>query len=107
MDSASIFARNLELIRLAKGYTQDNRAFDADIYRSHLSNIKGTASSASLEMVDKLSTILGVESWQMLVPALIVESIEPAPGISNHFIAPATLRIVRDQDSKRKLRSTQ
>lgn len=104
MDSASIFARNLELIRVAKGYTQENLALDADVSRSHLANIKGTASSATLEMVDKFARVLDVESWQMLVPDLVVESLDPAAGAAAEFLPPATLRVVRDQDSKRRLR---
>lgn len=99
--SASTFARNLELIRVAKGYTQENLAFDADVSRSHFSNIKGAENSPTLEMVDKLARALGVESWQMLVPDLIVESLEPGSASSNAFIPPSTLKVVRDQDSKR------
>ena len=106
MDSASIFARNLELIRMAKGYTQENLAFDAEISRSHLANIKGAANSATLEMIDKLARVLDVEPWQMLLPNLEVESVESGSQASNQFSAPNKLSVVRDQDSKRKLRST-
>ncbi|MGN6690928.1 MAG: helix-turn-helix domain-containing protein [Sphingopyxis sp.] len=91
---------------MAKGYTQENLALDAEISRSHLANIKGATNSPSLEMVDKISKVLGVESWQLLLPNLEVESLEPDAGSVSEFTAPATLKIVRDQDSKRKLRSS-
>jgi len=105
MDSASILARNLELIRIAKGYTQENLAIDAEISRSHFANIKSGTHSATLEMVDRLAHVLGIEAWQILLPDLIVESVQEKTGVKNEFVAPSTLRIVRDQGSKRKLRS--
>ncbi len=107
MDSASIFARNLELIRMAKGYTQENLALDAEISRSHLANIKGVANSATLEMIDKLASVLDVEPWQMLLPNLEVESIQAGSQASNQFSPPNKLSVIRDQGSKRKLRSTE
>lgn len=106
MDSAFVFARNLELVRMAKGYTQENLALDAEISRSHLANIKSAANSPSLEMLDKIAKVLGVEPWQLLLPELEVESLEPNAGNVNKFTAPAKLQIVRNQDSKRKLRSS-
>lgn len=107
MESDSIFARNLELIRIAKGYTQENLALDADVARSYLSNLKSGTNSATLEMVDKLARVLEVEAWQLLLPDLTVESVEPGNEMStNSMTPPAVLRVVRSQTSKRKLRSS-
>jgi transcriptional regulator with XRE-family HTH domain len=105
MESDSIFARNLELVRIAKGYTQENLALDADVARSYLSNLKSGTNSATLEMVDKLARVLEVESWQLLLPDLTVESVEPGQDVSaDPMSRPTVLKIVRNQTSKRKLR---
>ena len=108
MDLESIFSRNLELIRVAKGYTQENLALDADISRSHLFNLKSGANSSTLEMLRKIADVLGVEPWLLLVPDLTVESVpagsdlQPFPGVE-----PSVLKVAKDQDSKRRLRSTE
>jgi transcriptional regulator with XRE-family HTH domain len=105
MDSDSIFARNLELIRVAKGYTQENLALDADVARSYISNLKSRTNSATLEMVDKLARVLEVEPWQLLLPDLKVESVKAEENISaDAVLQPTILRVVKSQTSKRKLR---
>ena len=105
MDSAAILARNLELIRVAKGYTHENLALDADIARSHISNIKNLSHSATLALVDRLAKTLEVEPWLLLVPDLAVESVAEADAGSIEPRAPvAPLRVVKNQTSKRKLR---
>lgn len=105
MDSDSIFARNLELVRVAKGYTQENLALDADVARSYLSNLKSGTNSATLEMVDKLARVLEVESWQLLLPDLTVESVEPGQETSDDPMPTlSVLKVVKNQTSKRKLR---
>ena len=108
MDPDSVFARNLELIRVARGYTQENLALDADISRSHLSNIKSGANSSTLEMLQKIAEVLQVEPWLLLVPDLTVESVPPGSETSPlPSVQPLTLRLTKDQDSKRRLRSTE
>lgn len=107
MESDTNFARNLELVRIAKGYTQENLALDADVARSYLSNLKSGTNSATLEMVDKLARVLEVESWQLLLPDLTVVSVEPGQETSTDpSSGPSVLKVVRNQTSKRKLRSS-
>ena len=97
----------MELIRIAKGYTQENLALDAEIARSYLANLKSGTNSATLEMVDKLARVLGVKPWQLLVPDLIVQSVEVGSNETSDFSAsPPVLKVVKDQTSKRKLRSS-
>ena len=106
MVSDSIFAHNLELVRVAKGYTQENLALDADVARSHLSNLKSGANSATLEMIDKFAAVLEIDSWYLLLPALTIESVEPGDDTALDPARPFHLKVVRNQTSKRKLRST-
>lgn len=105
MDSAAILARNLELIRVAKGYTHENLALDADIARSHISNIRSNSHSATLALVDRLAKTLEVEAWLLLVPNLVVESVPEGEAGSILPRSPLpVLRVVKNQTSKRKLR---
>jgi transcriptional regulator with XRE-family HTH domain len=105
MNSDQIFARNLEAIRLAKGYTHENLAHDADITRSYIWNLKNATNSASLETLDKLAKVLEVEPWQLLVPGLVVESVPEAEADTIEASAPLPpLKVVKNQTSKRKLR---
>lgn len=106
MDSAAILARNLELVRVAKGYTHENLALDADIARSHISNIKNSSHSATLALADKLARVLEVETWQLLMPGLTVESVTEADAASvEPWPALPPLKVIKNQTSKRKLRT--
>ena len=108
MDLESIFARNLELIRVAKGYTQENLALDADISRSHLANLKAGSSSSTLEMLSRIAGVLGVEPWLLLLPDLTVESVHTPQELgSKPLLDPLVLKVLKDQDSKRRLRPTE
>jgi len=105
MDSAAILARNLELIRVAKGYTHENLALDADIARSHIANIRSNSHSATLALIDRLARTLEVEPWVLLVPDLVVESVSEADAAAIEPNPPLpVLRVVKNQTSKRKLR---
>ncbi len=106
MSSDEIFARNLEAVRLAKGYTHENLALDAEITRSYIWNLKNATNSASLDTLDKLAKVLGVEPWQLLVPDLVVESV-PETGAETIEPYPPLppLKVAKTQTSKRKLRS--
>ena len=103
MDSTETLARNLELIRIARGYTQENLALDAGIARSHIANIKSLSHSATLALIDKLAAALEVEPWQLLADNLVVERVD-ADAAEAYPPLPA-LRIAKTQTSKRQLRS--
>lgn len=91
---------------MAKGYTHENLALDAEVARSHITNIKNSSHSATLALVDRLARTLEVEPWVLLIPDLIVESVAEADAASvESWPAVPTLRVVKSQHSKRKLRS--
>lgn len=105
MDSAEILARNLERIRIAKGYTQENLALDAGVSRSHIGNIKGLTHSATLALVDRLAAALDVQPWMLLAADLQVESVDPDDADAGSTYPPLpVLRVVKTQQSKRRLR---
>jgi transcriptional regulator with XRE-family HTH domain len=66
MDLREVFARNLRRLRHAKGLSQDDLAYEAEISRSYLSQLEKGAFYASLKIIGKLATVLNVEPAELL-----------------------------------------
>ena len=66
MDLRETFAANLRRIRNAKGLSQDDLAYEAEISRSYLSQIKKGSFHVSLKIIGKLAKALGVEPAEFL-----------------------------------------
>ncbi len=66
MDLREVFATNLRRLRHAKGLSQDDLAYEAEVSRSYLSQLEKGAFYASLKIVDKLAKVLGVEPAELL-----------------------------------------
>jgi transcriptional regulator with XRE-family HTH domain len=66
MDLRDVFATNLRRLRNAKGMSQDELAYEAEISRGYLSQIEKGVFFASLKVVGKLATALGVEPAELL-----------------------------------------
>jgi transcriptional regulator with XRE-family HTH domain len=66
MSIREIFASNLRTIRLAKGLSQEELAHRADIHRTYVSSLERCQYSATIDMVDSLAGILGVEAADLL-----------------------------------------
>jgi len=54
MDLREVFAFNLRRLRHAKGLSQDDLAYEAEVSRSYLSQLEKGAFYASLRIVDRL-----------------------------------------------------
>lgn len=67
MSSREILARNLRLLRAAKGMSQEALADGADIARSYVGALEGQRNSASVDRLDKLAEVLGVETHMLLM----------------------------------------
>ena len=61
-----MFATNLRRLRNAKGISQDDLAYDADISRSYLSQLEKGVFYASLRIIEKLASTLDVEPAEFL-----------------------------------------
>jgi transcriptional regulator with XRE-family HTH domain len=57
---------NLRRLRNAKGLSQDDLAYDAEISRSYLSQLEKGRFYASLRIVGKLAATLGVDPSELL-----------------------------------------
>jgi transcriptional regulator with XRE-family HTH domain len=66
MDLREVFATNLRRLRNARGLSQDDLAYEAEVSRSYLSQIEKGVFFASLKIVGKLATALDVEPAELL-----------------------------------------
>jgi transcriptional regulator with XRE-family HTH domain len=66
MDLREVFAFNLRRLRHAKGLSQDDLSYEAEVSRSYLSQLEKGAFYASLKIVGKLANVLDVEPAELL-----------------------------------------
>jgi transcriptional regulator with XRE-family HTH domain len=69
MDLRQIFATNLRKARHAKGLSQEALAFDAEIDRTHLSEIENGKTWVGLEIIAKLAAVLEIQPYELLMPS--------------------------------------
>ena len=68
MDLRGRFAANLRRLRHAKGISQDDLAYEAEISRSYLSQLEKGTFHASLRIIGKLADVLKAEPTEFLKP---------------------------------------
>ena len=68
MDLRQIFATNLRKARHAKGLSQEALAFDAEMDRTHLSEIENGKTWVGLEIIGKLAAALEIQPYELLMP---------------------------------------
>ncbi|HEV7601061.1 MAG TPA: helix-turn-helix transcriptional regulator [Bradyrhizobium sp.] len=66
MDLREVFATNLRRLRNAKGMSQDELAYEAEISRSYLSQLEKGSFYVSIKIIGKLAKTLGVEPDELL-----------------------------------------
>jgi transcriptional regulator with XRE-family HTH domain len=66
MNLRQVFAANLRRLRNAKGLSQDDLAYEAEVSRSYLSQLEKGVFHASLKIVGKLADALSVEPAELL-----------------------------------------
>lgn len=66
MSLRDVFARNLRRYRLEAGLSQETLAADADIDRTYVSALERSVYSASIDMIEKLAGVIGVEPSKLL-----------------------------------------
>ena len=60
MEIREVFAHNLKALRLAKGLSQEELAHLADIDRTYISSLERCVYNASIDVVERLASVLGV-----------------------------------------------
>jgi transcriptional regulator with XRE-family HTH domain len=66
MDLREVFATNLRRLRHARGLSQDDLAYEAEVSRSYLSQLEKGVYYASLKIVGKVAAVLEVEPAELL-----------------------------------------
>ena len=66
MDIRQRLAQNLRRLRQAKGWSQEQFAFEADIHRTYISDLERAARNPTITVVDKLALCLGVKLGELL-----------------------------------------
>ena len=61
-----MFALNLKAMRQAKGLSQEELAHQADIDRTYVSSLERCIYNASIDVVERLALVLGVEASDLL-----------------------------------------
>lgn len=75
MNIREIFALNLRTLRNARGLSQEELAHRANIHRTYISSLERCVYSPTIDMVDGIAQILGVEAFELLV-------LKRAPGVN-------------------------
>jgi transcriptional regulator with XRE-family HTH domain len=66
MDLRGVFATNLRRLRNARGFSQDELAYEAEVSRSYLSQLEKGAFYASLKIIGRLAQALKAEPAEFL-----------------------------------------
>jgi transcriptional regulator with XRE-family HTH domain len=66
MEIRETFARNLRTLRQARKMSQEELAHRAGIDRTYISSLERCVYSPSIEVLDRLATVLGVEPADLL-----------------------------------------
>lgn len=66
MDIRQRLARNLREARTAKGWSQEQFAFEADIHRTYISDLERGVRNPTITVVEKLAKALKVSAGELL-----------------------------------------
>jgi transcriptional regulator with XRE-family HTH domain len=68
MEIREILARNLRRQRNIQGLSQEELAHRADLDRTYISALERSVYAASIDVLDRLAKVLGVEAADLLKP---------------------------------------
>lgn len=66
MDIKAVVGRNVKQHREAKGLSQEQLAFEADLHRTYVSGVERSVRNPTVLIVAKLANALGVEPSKLL-----------------------------------------
>lgn len=78
MRGRELVGKNIKRIRVAKGVSQEQLAFDASIDRSYLGGIERCDENPSVDTLDKIATVLEIELAELFQP---IEAKSEIPGL--------------------------
>ena len=66
MSSREMLARNLRALRREKRMSQEELAHRADLDRTYISSLERSVYSATIDVVDRLAEVLGVDASDLI-----------------------------------------
>lgn len=69
MSIREVLARNLKRYRAEQGLSQEELAHRANINRTYISSLERKQYGATIDVVESLAEVLGVETYELLRPA--------------------------------------
>ena len=63
-----LLAANLVRMRRALNWSQEDLALEAGLHRTFVAHVERGARNISLDNIEKLAVVLGVESYRLLMP---------------------------------------
>ncbi len=66
MDIQERLAKNLRKHRKAKGWSQEEFAFEAEIHRTYISDLERGVRNPTVSIIEKLAVALGVTAGELL-----------------------------------------
>lgn len=79
MNGRALVARNLRRLRTERGVSQERLAADAGVDRAYISELEREQGNASVDLLDRLAVVLGVEVGEFL--SAIREGEPPASAL--------------------------
>jgi transcriptional regulator with XRE-family HTH domain len=67
MDLVQLLGRNVRAARLARGLSQEQLAFEAEMKRSYLSDLERGTRNPSVRALGRLAKALGLEPAELLI----------------------------------------
>jgi len=67
-DLRGVLAFNIRLLRVRKGWSQEELALECDLDRTYVSAVERSRWNVSLSNIQTIADALGVPSWMLLKP---------------------------------------
>lgn len=67
-DLRGVLAYNVRLLRVQKGWSQEDLAMECELDRTYVSAVERSRWNVSLSNIERLAIALDVEPWQLLRP---------------------------------------
>lgn len=81
MNGRALVAWNLRRLRTARGVSQERLAADAGVDRAYISQLEREQGNASIDLLDRLAGVLGVQVGEFLEPSAEAgRKIDPLPA---------------------------
>ncbi|MGB3390295.1 MAG: helix-turn-helix transcriptional regulator [Pseudaminobacter sp.] len=66
MEIREVLALNLKALRQVRGISQEELAHRANLDRTYISSLERRIYAASIDVVDRLAKVLGVDAYELL-----------------------------------------